>query len=76
MRRCFWGAEQDLTRQNEIKHSTRRAGFYIAVVYRKKASSAWLDRPELQQMIADLQPSEIVVAEKIDRISRLTLPEA
>ena len=27
-------------------------------------------------MIADLQPNEVVVAEKIDRISRLPLPEA
>jgi DNA invertase Pin-like site-specific DNA recombinase len=27
-------------------------------------------------MIADLQPGEVVVAEKIDRISRLPLPEA
>jgi hypothetical protein len=27
-------------------------------------------------MVADLQPGEIVVAEKIDRISRLPLPEA
>jgi DNA invertase Pin-like site-specific DNA recombinase len=34
------------------------------------------DRPELLRMIADLQPGEIVVAEKIDRISRLPLAEA
>jgi DNA invertase Pin-like site-specific DNA recombinase len=27
-------------------------------------------------MIADLQPDEVVIAEKIDRISRLPLPEA
>ena len=27
-------------------------------------------------MIADLQPGEVVIAEKIDRISRLPLPEA
>jgi DNA invertase Pin-like site-specific DNA recombinase len=27
-------------------------------------------------MIGDLQPGEVVVAEKIDRISRLPLPEA
>ena len=40
-------------------------------IYREKASGARPDRPELLRMIADLQPGEVVVAEKIDRISRL-----
>ena len=68
--------EQDLTRQAAIEHSTRAAGYYIAGVYREKASGARADRPELLRMIADLQPGEVVVAEKIDRISRLPLAEA
>ena len=68
--------EQDLTRQGAIVESTRAAGCYIAGVYREKASGARADRPELQRMIRDLQPGEIVVAEKIDRISRLPLIEA
>jgi DNA invertase Pin-like site-specific DNA recombinase len=68
--------EQDLTRQADIERSTRNSGYYIAGVYREKASGARADRPELQRMIADLQPGEVVVAEKIDRISRLPLPEA
>ena len=68
--------EQDLTRQGQIEQSTRSAGYYIAGVYREKASGARLDRPELQRMIADLQPGEVVIAEKIDRLSRLPLPEA
>ena len=68
--------EQDLTRQAEIELSTRAAGYYIAGVYREKASGARADRPELLRMIADLQPGEVVVAEKIDRISRLPLAEA
>lgn len=69
-------AEQDLTRQADIEHSARAAGYYIAGVYREKASGARADRPELLRMIADLQPGEVVVAEKIDRISRLPLAEA
>lgn len=68
--------EQDLTRQAQIEHSTRSAGYYVAGVYREKASGARADRPELLRMIADLQPGEVVVAEKIDRISRLPLAEA
>lgn len=68
--------EQDLTRQADIEHSTRAAGYYIAGVYREKASGARADRPELLRMIADLQVGEVVVAEKIDRLSRLPLAEA
>jgi DNA invertase Pin-like site-specific DNA recombinase len=68
--------EQDLTRQNKIELDTRAAGYYVAGVYREKASGARADRPELLRMIADLQPGEVVVAEKIDRISRLPLDEA
>ena len=68
--------EQDLTRQAAIVESTRAAGFYVAGIYREKASGARADRPELMRMVADLQPGEVVIAEKIDRISRLPLPEA
>jgi len=68
--------EQDLTRQVDIEHSTRAAGYYVAGIYREKASGARADRPELLRMISDLQPGEVVVAEQIDRISRLPLAEA
>jgi DNA invertase Pin-like site-specific DNA recombinase len=68
--------EQDLSRQAKIEQSARASGYYIAGIYREKASGARADRPELLRMIADLQPGEVVVAEKIDRISRLPLPEA
>jgi DNA invertase Pin-like site-specific DNA recombinase len=68
--------EQDLARQADVEKSTRAAGYYVAGVYREKASGARADRPELLRMIADLQPGEVVVAEKIDRLSRLPLAEA
>jgi DNA invertase Pin-like site-specific DNA recombinase len=68
--------EQDLTRQGSLVEATREAGFYVAGVYREKASGARVDRPELLRMIADLQPGEVVVAERIDRVSRLPLAEA
>jgi len=68
--------EQDLTRQTDLENDARTAGFYIAGVYREKASGAHADRLELQRMIQDLQPGETVIAEKMDRISRLALPEA
>jgi DNA invertase Pin-like site-specific DNA recombinase len=68
--------EQDWFRQAKIEQSARASGYYIAGIYREKASGARVDRPELLRMIADLQPGEVVVAEKIDCISRLPLPEA
>ena len=68
--------EQDLIQQAGIEHSTRAAGYYVPGIYGEKASGARTDRPELLRMIADLQPGEVVVAEKIDRISRLPLAEA
>jgi DNA invertase Pin-like site-specific DNA recombinase len=68
--------EQDLTRQATMVENTKAAGFYVAGIYREKASGARADRPELLRMIGDLQPGEVVIAEKIDRISRLPLPEA
>jgi DNA invertase Pin-like site-specific DNA recombinase len=67
---------QDLTRQESIIEEAKAAGFYVAGIYREKASGARADRPELMRMIGDLQPGEVVIAEKIDRISRLPLPEA
>lgn len=68
--------EQDLTRQQSIIEQAKANGLYVAAVYKEKASGARADRPELLRLIADLQPGEIVVAEKLDRISRLPLPEA
>lgn len=67
---------QDLERQEGIAQAARAAGYYVAGIYREKASGARADRPELLRMIDDLQPGEIVVTEKIDRISRLPLAEA
>lgn len=68
--------EQDLRRQEAVQHDARAAGYYVANVYREKGSGATADRPELQRMIADLQPGETVIAERIDRLSRLPLQEA
>ncbi|HHQ2874687.1 TPA: recombinase family protein [Pseudomonas aeruginosa] len=67
---------QDLERQEGIIEGARAAGYYVAGVYCEKASGARPDRPELLRMVADLQPGEVVIAEKIDRISRLPLVEA
>jgi DNA invertase Pin-like site-specific DNA recombinase len=68
--------DQDLKRQSAVVESARANGYYIAGVYAEKASGSRPDRPELLRMVEDLQPGDVVVAERIDRISRLPLPEA
>ena len=68
--------EQDLGRQERIVSDARDAGYYIAGVYREKASGANMERSELKRMLADLQPGDVIIAERIDRLSRLPLPEA
>jgi DNA invertase Pin-like site-specific DNA recombinase len=68
--------EQDLSRQQVLVEQARANGYYVAKVYAEKASGTTAERPELQRMIADLQQGEVVIAEKIDRISRLPLAEA
>jgi len=67
---------QDLQRQEAIIDAAKSDGYYVAGVYREKASGARADRPELLRMIDDLQPGEVVIAEKMDRISRLPLADA
>jgi len=68
--------DQDLRRQESLIEGAKATGYYVAATYREKASGARADRPELLRMVADLQPGEVVIAEKIDRISRLPLPDA
>lgn len=68
--------EQELERQERIIDDTKKQGYYIANVYREKASGAITNRPELQRMIAELQNGDVVIAEKIDRLTRLPLNEA
>ena len=65
--------EQDLTRQEKLIEATQQQGFYIAGVYREKISGAteWKERPELSRLINDLQKGDVVIAESIDRLTRL-----
>ena len=68
--------EQDLNRQDAIIEKTKAAGYYIAGIYKEKASGARSDRPMLNRLIDDLQPGDVVIAEHIERITRLPLAEA
>ena len=52
----------------------KRASISPASIAKKHLVRA--DRPELLRMISDLQPGELVISEKLDRVSRLPLAEA
>ena len=67
---------QDLERQDSLVSLAKDQGFYIAGVYREKASGVDQNRPELEKLINDLQDGDYLIAEKIDRISRLPLAHA
>jgi DNA invertase Pin-like site-specific DNA recombinase len=66
---------QDLTRQQQLVTDAVSAGFYVAGVYSEKISGTLASRPELNRMISDLQPGDVVIAESLDRISRLPVAE-
>jgi len=63
-----------MLRQANIEATAVAAGFYIAAIYKKEASGARADRPELLRMIDNLQPGDVVIAERIDRISAYRFP--
>lgn len=67
---------QDLVRQRDLMEKAKAQGYYIAGTYEDQASGANSDRPGLMRMIADLQPGDTVIAEKIDRITRAPIKEA
>lgn len=68
--------EQNLQRQEDLVEYAKSQGYYVAKVYNEKASGAIINRPILNELIEDLQNGEILIAEHIDRISRLPLDEA
>jgi len=66
---------QDLTRQKKLVEDAEAAGFYVAGVYSEKISGTTDNRPELNRLIADLKKGDVVIAESLDRISRLPVAE-
>lgn len=66
---------QDLSRQQQLVTDAVAAGFYVAGVYSEKISGTVESRPELNRLIADLQHGDVVIAESLDRISRLPVAE-
>ena len=68
--------EQNLERQHHLIERAKAQGFYITGIYSEKASGVNPDRSELRRLINDLQTGDWVIAESIDRITRLPPAEA
>ena len=66
-------AEQDTTRQHRLVEDAKAQGFYVAGIYSERASGATLERVELQRLLSDLQPGDVIIAEHIDRLTRLRI---
>lgn len=67
---------QDLTRQESLRADAEAKGYVVVATYSEKASGTSEKRPELQRMLADLNDGDTVIAEHLDRITRLPLDKA
>lgn len=67
---------QELDRQQSLRADAEAKGYQVVATYSEKASGTSDERPELQRMLADLNAGDIIIAEHLDRITRLPLPEA
>ena len=67
---------QDLTRQESLRADAEAKGYTVVATYSEKASGTSEQRPELQRMLADLNKGDIIIAEHLDRITRLPMDKA
>lgn len=64
--------EQDANRaKEELMHFVDKKGVRIASYYIENQSGAKVDRPELGRLIQDSHKGDILLIEKVDRLSRL-----
>ena len=73
--RCYLRAStegQDASRaRQDLQRFIDERGLKVASWYVENESGAKLNRPELFRLIADSQPGDVLLAEQVDRLSRL-----
>lgn len=67
---------QELIRQQSLRADAEAKGYMVVATYAEKASGTSEDRPELHRMLADLNHGDTIIAEHLDRITRLPLDKA
>src|SRR3954465_6098990 len=64
--------DQDANRaRDQLKSFAVERGLAIAAWYVENESGAKLTRPELFRLLSDARPGDILLVEKVDRLSRL-----
>jgi len=67
---------QSLQRQDALRADAEAKGYVVVATYSEKASGTSEDRPALQRLLSDLNPGDTIVAEHLDRITRLPMDRA
>jgi DNA invertase Pin-like site-specific DNA recombinase len=67
---------QDTTRQETLRAEAEAKGYQVVATYSEKESGTNENRPELLRMMADLNQGDTIIAEHLDRITRLPLDKA
>lgn len=68
--------DQDATRaERMLEEAADRHGLNVLGKYIENASGTRLDRVELQRLLSDAQPGEVLLVESVDRLSRLSQAE-
>jgi DNA invertase Pin-like site-specific DNA recombinase len=64
--------EQEARRaKEELRRFSKERGLKIAAYYVENESGASLKRPELFRLLEDSHPGDVLLIEKVDRLSRL-----
>lgn len=67
---------QELTRQQSLRAEAEAKGYTVVATYSEKESGTSEKRPELLRMMEDLNAGDTIIAEHLDRITRLPLDKA
>lgn len=60
--------------RDELKLFAKNHNFRIAAFYQENVSGAISDRPELQKLLNDSEPEDVLLIERMDRLTRLPFP--
>lgn len=65
-------SEQDASRaKNALKAFANQHGHRIAGWYIDNVSGTTMNRPELIRLLGDAEPSDVILIEQVDRLTRL-----
>jgi DNA invertase Pin-like site-specific DNA recombinase len=63
----------ELARQEALRAETQAMGYIVAATYSERGPGTWDERPQFQQLLADLNDCDTIIAEHLERITRLPL---